>query len=935
MAAAAVALAIPGWAHATAPSDLCTGNPCNVTASITVDPNSDLDFGDGTQLVLKATAIVTLGGSGPRSLTMRAGSIVMEPGARILGNGDGAQITLQATMGNLVLQSSGATLSRIVVASDNAGGIDLSASGNIDVSGLLDATSTSDDSVGGSISITAGGTVAINRDIDFDATGSFASGGDLTVSAGTGATVNGILDGTGVGDGGSVDVSTTTGDLVVNKKIDVSGGAPEGLGGSIDLTATAGNVLVNGPLVGTGGTGAEEACGDGAEVDITAGLAVTLSQPMSLTAGTQCFGGSVTIVAGTTFTQQTGADIVARGPGSFGGGGFFTLQTGGDATIRNVDLGSPGVGGFSDIRASSGTLSFQGAINMQGTGTFGIGGAADVTGCTVVVASTGKIDTRGNFAIPQTGQNVVRASGSMNIAGQLLALSKNELRVKSGAPTITGTVTPAAMIIVDDTLPTCIQLAACGNGVVEAPEVCDDDNTASCDGCKNDCTRADDVCGDGIAECGEQCDDGNDVDDDGCKNDCTLPGSEGVRFAGSLLQPAGCLAEWELNIDDPKIKSNGFPDISQTCVDGDSTCDFDEQNNDQCIFHARICLRVPDPRLLGCTPESIASVTLRGPDSLTTGAANDRANAKAITDALKALGGTVKLGTQTLQSGPALAAFDNCTTPFELLVPHAPSSLGRELFNIRADDTNGLIMSSNQMRLQCAVNTSVCGNGVTEPTEQCDDGNNNACDGCSPTCRSEFCGDGIVQCSEQCDEGLANGTPGSRCNTQCQELPPELRIPGGGSKVLDCLSEFSAELNPAQVALDQKDLPKTQQRCVDNDPECDLDPTAGTCRIRVWECLGGGDGRFGCAAAPVLERQVLTPNARATGSPLAARNALSQALNALPFPAGPGEACTTRFDVDVPVGPRGLTLKTKVKLSGSNKADTDALKLRCVSPPAP
>jgi cysteine-rich repeat protein len=40
---------------------------------------------------------------------------------------------------------------------------------------------------------------------------------------------------------------------------------------------------------------------------------------------------------------------------------------------------------------------------------------------------------------------------------------------------------------------------------------------------------------------------------------------------------------------------------------------------------------------------------------------------------------------------------------------------------------------------------SVCGNGIVELFEQCDDGNTISGDHCSSTCKYEFCGDGIVQ----------------------------------------------------------------------------------------------------------------------------------------------------------------------------------------------
>jgi cysteine-rich repeat protein len=40
---------------------------------------------------------------------------------------------------------------------------------------------------------------------------------------------------------------------------------------------------------------------------------------------------------------------------------------------------------------------------------------------------------------------------------------------------------------------------------------------------------------------------------------------------------------------------------------------------------------------------------------------------------------------------------------------------------------------------------SVCGNGILEFSEQCDDGNTVSGDHCSSTCKDEFCGDGIIQ----------------------------------------------------------------------------------------------------------------------------------------------------------------------------------------------
>jgi cysteine-rich repeat protein len=76
------------------------------------------------------------------------------------------------------------------------------------------------------------------------------------------------------------------------------------------------------------------------------------------------------------------------------------------------------------------------------------------------------------------------------------------------------------------------QPAACGNGVKEADEVCDDGNTISGDGCRADCL-GDEVCGDGWVDLGELCDDGNLLSRDGCSDRCSpdLAAPKAVQLA--------------------------------------------------------------------------------------------------------------------------------------------------------------------------------------------------------------------------------------------------------------------------------------------------------------------------------------------------------------------------------------------------------------------
>ncbi|MBK7147057.1 MAG: hypothetical protein IPH76_18390 [Xanthomonadales bacterium] len=68
--------------------------------------------------------------------------------------------------------------------------------------------------------------------------------------------------------------------------------------------------------------------------------------------------------------------------------------------------------------------------------------------------------------------------------------------------------------------------------------------------------------------------------------------------------------------------------------------------------------------------------------------------------------------------------------------------------------------------------TQVCGNTLTEPPEQCDDGNAVSNDGCSAVCTLEGCGDGWVHTGigEQCDDGNTINSDG--CTNSCQAINP-------------------------------------------------------------------------------------------------------------------------------------------------------------------
>ena len=65
----------------------------------------------------------------------------------------------------------------------------------------------------------------------------------------------------------------------------------------------------------------------------------------------------------------------------------------------------------------------------------------------------------------------------------------------------------------------------------------------------------------------------------------------------------------------------------------------------------------------------------------------------------------------------------------------------------------------------------LCGNGVVDPGETCDlgeDTNDDAGSFCTTACRLPFCGDGLVGPEEDCDLGAENGARGSLCTAACR-----------------------------------------------------------------------------------------------------------------------------------------------------------------------
>lgn len=78
---------------------------------------------------------------------------------------------------------------------------------------------------------------------------------------------------------------------------------------------------------------------------------------------------------------------------------------------------------------------------------------------------------------------------------------------------------------------------------------------------------------------------------------------------------------------------------------------------------------------------------------------------------------------------------------------------------------------------ETGVTESICGNGVKEPSETCDDGRQNGRPNkCNISCSGNtvpVCGNGIIESGEKCDDGTANDDiKPSACRTNCTKGSP-------------------------------------------------------------------------------------------------------------------------------------------------------------------
>ncbi len=516
---------------------------CSIRGSYAVADGCVLDFGDRVVVLESNARLVVGSGTltlRAGALTMRSASLIDARGQGTSSPGNrGGRVMLEVA--GPVLLEAGSTRARIDVSGTAAAGvIAIAARGLVDIRGRLVASHLTATADGGWVRVQSEGGIVVASSAEVSATGGAQSvngGGTLTLESRGDVTVANELLVTG-SEGGSVEI--TAGGVASVAWIRANGNGPEGSGGSVSIAGYSGVRITQGirvqgsdALVTAGGDGgsvnvdvsygdldvagsilAEGAAPDafGGEIRFAVAGNATVLAPISVRAlGSAGVGGSIEAVVGGTFA---GSSLMDASGGA--NGGDVTVIAGGSASVGGgIDArgrAAGGTGGEIELRAggpaegpwTSGTLSVSSTVDASGgdcgSDGCGTGGTVALAGCETLVTSTGRVLSRASGsagAVSMTGRFRVRVDGTVNCQRTTAGGADGSVRIEFPAirpPQLrVGGVLPVPLL---DPKEDCSEQRAteclvpcptCGDGRAEYPEECDDGNQSGCDGCSPGC----------------------------------------------------------------------------------------------------------------------------------------------------------------------------------------------------------------------------------------------------------------------------------------------------------------------------------------------------------------------------------------------------------------------------------------------------------------
>ncbi len=338
----------------------------------------------------------------------------------------------------------------------------------------------------------------------------------------------------------------------------------------------------------------------------------------------------------------------------------------------------------------------------------------------------------------------------------------------------------------------CSQDHICGNSVIEADEKCDDgprNSNETPDTCRLDCTMP--KCGDNVIDRqkSEECDDGkfNGNQPNHCRIDCKLP-TCGDSIIDSLYGESCDSGDDNSDTDPNRCRtdcqaphcSDGVKDSAEECDDGNRA------DNDGCSFY---CQSEQRQQASSFAPSAWCGNGLleageqcdNGPDNANIpNQCRQNCVFPRCGDNIKDAGEECDDGNMANGDGCSV----QCTRELALSLTNV---CGNQIIDPgeECDAGTGNANIPDHCRFNCRF--PICGDGIKDTSEQCDDRNHTDGDGCTMDCFSEFCGDGLREMGEECDDG--NLISGDGCSRLCQKES------GGAVSPLSMMSGTLVPLN--------------------------------------------------------------------------------------------------------------------------------------------
>jgi len=261
---------------------------------------------------------------------------------------------------------------------------------------------------------------------------------------------------------------------------------------------------------------------------------------------------------------------------------------------------------------------------------------------------------------------------------------------------------------------TVINVAVCNDGIVEAPETCDDNGNASGDGCSATCQTetgwscagtpsvCTEICGDTLVVGSEACDDGNGVETDGCTTQCVAGAiCTSVIVGGDRFATDPATGHCYVSFDDEQLT---FADAQLACVTLGG--------------HLASITSAPEQALVASVQNTAQNPWIGLTDALVEGSFG-WITGEALTFTGWELG------------QPDGGEPEDCVNLFSTAV--SPSGTAGTW-----NDTSCTFVGFTAGRI-CELDASPCGDGTLQAAvgEACDDGNTVSSDGCSATCQVE------------------------------------------------------------------------------------------------------------------------------------------------------------------------------------------------------